>query len=226
MPSPGPDARPALSLSKGRSPLLRWPRYFVPDGVAPPVHMPWQHPGVHTMAGVTVLDGLSGRCWPDGFRAEHDWQRTTEGWYLAGLPPAPEALLRGDYQAEQHRPVRDPATGLDWQVRQLLLIDGSSSLPATYGVRPDGTYGWIEEQEHSELIAELRGFRFGGKELMEQDDGSLRDHLIDLAVRVLATSYHLSLHEIALAGWMQETSPVVIIEAAVGMDHETMERFA
>ncbi len=199
-------------------PVAPYPCYYVPAGVTKPAHCPWLAPA--QLDAAASPDGTDGFYWggaPYDPRERELWHKTLDGWWLniAGRDPGhlarltliPGPVLVGTN--EMHM----------WMVPQLLRWHPEaalvSAIPEVLRVSKDGGYAWAPPEHLAPIMDRLRAMLLLGVSdtipIISDDDAR------DLAISVLALNYHVSIHELAIAEWLNTDFVRRIIEAASGV---------
>lgn len=197
----------------------RFPLYYVPPGKQRPAHI------VH-QGGIRVVDGVGpedagpderggtvfGSAWDP--RALPLWRKTQDGWWLAMGTATPVQLARLAPLDGAIVPAHQP--GQSWLVPRLLhWRDGHGLVSAVPNEYRD--YQWQPPLHLEPLMLRLRSVFYWerGGEVPEVPDAET----VQLAVDILALNYHVSLHELTLAGWITDRLVLDVLRTAVGLDY-------
>jgi hypothetical protein len=204
-----------------------FPLYYVPPGVVPPIHVKGYH---HTIAklrpgiapdGVpeaiaTIDDPATGQRLSGAViggqideQTRSMFKPTQAGWYVAMGNVHPHTLARVRGIGGTTIPGIYPEH--EWCVPTLLHLSSdkegtrrlTSALPAIYK-----DYQWQTPSEFHDIIDRL------GSYLRADETPPIEDALA-LAADILAINYHLSIHEMTVAGWFNEAFILDVIRAAV-----------
>jgi hypothetical protein len=191
-------------------PLRVFPLFYCPPGVAKPGHCP--HRAAVGLIDGQGPDGLGGMMYGGPYQPAlaHQWSKTGGGWWinLAGKKP-------GHFMRTETLPGRT-VVGADpehlWVVPQIINADMTCAIPQRFGTMRDGSYGWLDEPKWADLIGAVRAIRLG--------DVKSDATMIATAIALLAANYHLSEHELAVAGWLSTDFLLRIIVAGGGGEAE------
>jgi hypothetical protein len=197
---------------------LLFPLYYLPPDVPRPGHVVHQgvisvlrHVGPEDAAEHERGGVILGGPWDD--RAAGLWRRTQAGWWVAMGGAAPEHLAR---LAPMDGPiVNGHLAGHRWMVPRLMRWrDGHGLVSAVPNEFRD--YAWQAPAALEPLMLRLRTLFYWqrGGEIPEVPDGET----VDIAVDLLALNYHVSIHELTIAGWLSDRFVLDILRAAVGLD--------
>lgn len=205
-----------------------FPLYYVPPGVVPPVHMSGYHNAIFPLKPGFAPDGVPAEVasatdpnHPDRQIGGHllggmiddqvrgMFTKTDAGWWIALGNIKPESLARVRGIGGICIPGIDPEH--EWCVPILLHLsdnkDGprrlTSAIPAIYK-----NYQWQTPAQFNAVIDRLGNY-------LRAEETPPREEALALAVDILSINYHLSVHEIAIAGWFNEEFLLRVITAAV-----------
>ena len=188
-----------------------FPIYYIPPEVPPPLH-------IRRYAPIALLPGIG----PEGAEPAElggvmigvpfspgigqMLRRTKAGWWIAMGDAQPHDLARVRGIPGPIIEGKDPAQL--WRVPTLLKIDPSlpgltSSLPSVYR-----DYQWQSPIEFQDIQDRLGAYH-------NRDDRPSIEEEQQLAIDILAVNYHLSIHELAFSGWMDENFLLRVLRAAV-----------
>jgi hypothetical protein len=209
-----------------------FPLYYVPANVPPPAHIVGFHSvvsnlrpgyapdGVHEEVAAFVPDRLNPEVKLGGKligaatlddQTRSMFKPTSAGWWVAMGHIAPHTLAR--VRKVPGRVISGVDPDHEWHVPTLLHIDSSSTgtkrltsaIPAIYK-----DYQWQTPAEFHAVIDRLGNY-------IRAEETPPREEALALAVEILAINYHISIHEIAVAGWMNEAFLLRVIEAAIDL---------
>jgi hypothetical protein len=205
-----------------------FPLYYVPPGVVPPKHVAGYHSTIAVLRPGAAPNGVPEEiaAIPDPTNPERKigghliggdltdqvrgmFTKTDAGWWIAMGNIKPESLARVRGIGGTCIPGIDPEH--EWCVPTLLHIsnnkDGprrlTSAIPAIYK-----DYQWQNPAEFNAVIDRLGNY-------LRAEETPPREEALALAVDILSINYHLSVHEIAIAGWFNEEFLLRVITAAV-----------
>lgn len=191
------------------------PRWYIPPGIPMPTHLP-PLPRLHVLP-----EHGPGGC-DDGERggvvvSADGWvparagcfRKTRAGWWVDLGGTAPQGLARLSVTAG----TAIPMGGGHLLVPHLLRVDPDAGLVYA-GTTEFRDYAWQPPQAIAELLWKI-------KAVVQWQDGHdpLDDDAVtSLAVAVLAVNYHLSIHELAITGWLTSDLVTRILVIASGLE--------
>lgn len=197
-----------------------YPEYYTPPGVAKPAHCPWLAPsGIVSEAAVHTPDGQIGLYWGISYdpKTRGLWQKSADGWYVLLHGRSPNDCAR--LQLIEGYPITGTKPDQVWIVPQLLRWHPEarlmSAVPSVLQASASGAYDWLPPAHLRPLMERLRAASLWNQ---VPDLPTITDaEFAQLAIDVLAVNYHISQHELALAGWIDTRMVVEIVQAAAGI---------
>lgn len=193
----------------------RFPLYYLPPGMARPAHL--VHAGGITVAQrVGPMDAheaerggaIFGGPWDD--QTLPLWKKTKAGWWIAVGGAEPHHLAR--LEPLPGRLVQGQAGHL-WLVPRLLRVVPDFGLEAAVP-KEFRDYGWHAPAHLVPLMERLRDLF-----LWTPEAGTTTpdDATVQLVADILALNYHVSLHELAVTGWLTQDLVLQVLSAAAGL---------
>ena len=194
----------------------RFPLYYLPPDTPRPIHL------VH-LGGIRVADGIGpldahecerggtiyGGPWDD--QTLPLWKKTKAGWWMALGAAEPHHLARLD--PLHGRLVPGKAAHL-WLVPRLLQVVPDFGLEVAVA-KEYRDYGWHPPASLRPLLQRLRDLFTWTPEAAEP--GVPDDETVQLVADILALNYHLSVHELAVTGWLDQALVLNVLNAAAGI---------
>lgn len=192
------------------------PRWFIPDGVTRPSHLPAGGIGVRSGP-----DGLSGLCVGGPYKPGEDgWIRLHPGHWMHLVGCQPQQFLR-------MTPVDGATiTGLEthqWLVPLLLrpvaggLRCAMPQVLTEQGFAPPAAYATLMQALRDLMVPALAEIRAAHQEEREAVLGFAESEAVQLAIDLLAINYHLSRSELVHLGWVTDVFVTRILMAASGL---------
>ncbi len=195
----------------------RFPLYYCPPGVARPEHI-LHRGGIGVMAGIGPEDAtpeerggtVYGAAWDP--RTLPLWRKSTAGWWVAMGTATPLHFARLAPIDGALVPAHEE--GQSWLVPRLLRWrDGHGLVCAVPHEFRD--YQWQAPAYLEPLMLRLRSV------FLWTPDGEVPlvpdPEVVQIAVDVLALNYHVSLHELTLAGWLTDRLVLDVLHSAVDL---------
>ncbi len=203
-----------------------FPLYYVPPGVVPPVHVAGLHstiaalrPGIAPIGVPEDVAAIKDPANPERMLGGHLiggdlteeikglFKKTEAGWWIALGNIKPWSLARA--RGIGGTCIKGITPEHEWCVPKLLHLERGKGLTcAIPAIFKD--YQWQTPKEFHAVIDRLGSY-------LRSEEEPTREEALALAVDILAINYHISVHEIALAGWFNEDFLLRVISAAVDL---------
>jgi hypothetical protein len=192
------------------------PRWFIPDGVPRPAHLP--PGGISTRTGPSATPGL---CVGGPLRADEEgWIPTSPGYFLHLTGSQPQQFLR-----------MAPAEGVAiagiadhfWLVPRLLrpaaqgLVCALPQVLTEFGFTPPVAFAGLMQRLRDLVLPALAEIQVSEREARSPSLGFDEAAAVQLAIDILAVNYHVSRVELIHLGWMTDLLTTRILLAAAGL---------